>query len=239
MRSGVPILPARFRNLTYTIDGRSLVDDVSLTLETGEITLIMGPNGAGKSLLLRMLHGLIEPVRGEATWTGTLTPKELRLRQAMVFQRPVMLRRSVAANLEFALKLRGIDDPSRRDEILATVGLETQASQPARRLSGGEQQRLALARALATEPDILFLDEPTAHLDPASTAAIEDIVRGAHDGGTKIVFVTHDFGQARRLGGEIVFMHRGRILEQTPTSQFFDTPNSPEARQFLSGGLVL
>ena len=127
----------------------------------------------------------------------------------------------------------------KRMTILTTVGLEDRANQPARLLSGGEQQRLSLARALATEPDVLFLDEPTAHLDPASTAAIEDVVREAHRAGTKIVFVSHDIGQARRLADEVIFMHRGRVLEQTPAPQFFEIPESREAKHFLAGNLVL
>jgi len=201
--------------------------------------MIMGPNGAGKSLLLRLLHGLIEPSAGNIEWGMRARGDDIRQRQAMVFQRPVMLRRSVAANIDFALKLRGKTDTEARDRILSTVGLQDRAKQPARLLSGGEQQRLSLARALATEPDVLFLDEPTAHLDPASTAAIEDVVREAHCAGTKIVFVSHDIGQARRLADEVIFMHGGRIFEQTPAPQFFEKPKSPEAMHFLAGELVL
>jgi tungstate transport system ATP-binding protein len=232
------LLPASIFRLTFEAGGRRLVNDAHLELQLGTITMIMGPNGAGKSLLLRLLHGLIEPSAGNIQW-GTRAPSEdTRYQQAMVFQRPVMLRRSVAANIDFALRLRGKKDTVARDRILSTVGLQDCAKQPARLLSGGEQQRLSLARALATEPDVLFLDEPTAHLDPASTAAIEDIVRVAHRAGTKIIFVSHDIGQARRLADEVIFMHRGRILEQTPASQFFKDPKSPEATQFLAGELV-
>ena len=233
------LLPASISGLTFEASGRRLIDDAHLELQPGAITMIMGPNGAGKSLLLRLLHGLIVPSAGDIQW-GTRVPSEdTRYQQAMVFQRPVMLRRSVAANIDFALKLRGKRNTETRNHILSTVGLEDRTKQPARLLSGGEQQRLSLARALATEPDVLFLDEPTAHLDPASTAAIEDVVREAHRAGTKIVFVSHDIGQARRLADEVVFMHRGRILEQTPAAQFFETPVSPEAKHFLAGELVL
>jgi tungstate transport system ATP-binding protein len=233
------LLPVNISGLTFEVGDRRLVDDVHLTLQSGAITMIMGPNGAGKSLLLRLLHGLIEPSLGGIQW-GTRSPGEgIRERQAMVFQRPVMLRRSVAANIDFALKLRGKKDTAARNHILLTVGLHDRAKQPASLLSGGEQQRLSLARALATEPEVLFLDEPTAHLDPASTAAIEAVVREAHHAGTKIVFVSHDIGQAQRLADEVVFMHRGRILEQTPAAQFFQNPKSQEAKHFLSGELVL
>jgi tungstate transport system ATP-binding protein len=232
------LLPASISGLTFEAGGRRLIDDAHLKLQQGAITMIIGPNGAGKSLLLRLLHGLIEPSAGDIQW-GTRAPdKGIQERQAMVFQRPVMLRRSVAANIDFALKLRGEKNTDARDRILSTVGLQDRAKQPARLLSGGEQQRLSLARALATEPSVLFLDEPTAHLDPASTAAIEDVVRDTHHAGTKIVFVSHDIGQVRRLADEVIFMHRGRILEQTPATHFFQKPRSQEAKHFLSGELV-
>ena len=165
--------------------------------------------------------------------------KEIRRRQAMVFQRAVLLRRSAAANIDFALKLRGAADPARRDALLAHVGLLDKALQPARLLSGGEQQRLALARALATEPQVLFLDEPTAHLDPASTQMIETLVADAKARGVKIVFVTHDVGQAKRTADEIVFLHRGRIVERAPAAQFFSHPTSEAARGYLEGRIVL
>jgi tungstate transport system ATP-binding protein len=172
-------------------------------------------------------------------WGGRPLDDALRRRQAMVFQRPVLLRRSVAANIRFALKLSHQAAPDSILAILREVGLEAQAGQPARLLSGGEQQRLSLARALALEPQVLFLDEPTASLDPASTAAIETIVKQARDRGTKIIFVTHDVGQARRLADEVVFLDRGRLTEHTPAGRFFDNPASEAAREYLAGRLVL
>jgi tungstate transport system ATP-binding protein len=201
--------------------------------------MVMGPNGAGKSLLLRLLHGLLTPSSGQVLWHGRPLDDDLRRRQAMVFQRPVLLRRSVAANIRFVLKLRGLAAPERTAEILHEVGLGKQAGQPARLLSGGEQQRLSLARALALEPEVLLLDEPTASLDPASTAAIETIVQGAHRRGTKVIFVTHDIGQARRLADDVVFLNRGRLLEHTPAPQFFGNPVSQPARDYLAGRLIL
>jgi len=235
-----PLLPAHVEGLTFTSeDGQTLIDDLELKLEPDSVSVIMGPNGAGKSLLLRLLHGLISPTSGTIGWGGQPMNDAVRQRQAMVFQRPVMLRRSVAANIDFALKLRGTASRDRRQEILAAVDLADKADQPAKSLSGGEQQRLALARALTTEPAILFLDEPTANLDPAATAAIEDIIRTAHGNGTKIVLISHDPGQARRLAHEIIFMHRGRVVEQTPAAQFFKAPGSQQAHDFLAGRLVL
>ena len=223
------LLPCNVRGLCYTAGDKQLIDDIDLKLDAGPVTMIMGPNGAGKTLLLRLLHGMIEPDAGEITWGGRPLDEAIRKCQAMVFQTPVLLRRSVAANIDFVLKLDGGVTSQSREDILHMAGLANKAQQPARLLSGGERQRLAIARALATNPDVLFLDEPTASLDPASTLAIEEIVRLARDGGTKIVFITHDVGQARRLADEIIFMHHGRILEQSDAATFFDTPTSTEA----------
>ena len=233
------MFPAHVSGLCYEVDGNRLIDNVDLELAGEEITVVMGPNGAGKSLLLRLLHGMIVPTAGGISWGGEALSEEIRRRQAMVFQRPVLLRRSVAANIDFVLGLRRAATADRRAAILDHVGLLEKAGQPARLLSGGEQQRLALARALALGPDVLFLDEPTASLDPASVLLIEEIVRAAHDQGTKIIFVTHDVGQARRLADEIVFVHRGRVLEQTPAARFFEAPASHEAGEYLAGRIVL
>ena len=214
-----PILPVHARGLVFEAGGRRLIDGLDLTLQPGVRTVVMGPNGAGKSLLLRLLHGLIEPSAGAILWGGRAADRAVRLRQAMVFQRPVLLRRSALANVTHALRAHG--------------------RTPARLLSGGEQQRLAMARALSLEPDVLLLDEPTANLDPASTLAIEQLIQQAHDDGTKIVLVTHDVGQARRLADEVVFLHRGRLEEQSWAERFFDAPASATARAFLAGQLVL
>ena len=226
--------------LVLEIDGKRLIDGIDLSLGgRGSRTIVMGPNGAGKSLFLRLLHGLIEPTAGTVTIGGEAMSDDVRKRQAMVFQRPVLLRRSVAANMDFVLQLRGGRDDARRDALLAQVGLLERSHQPARLLSGGEQQRLALARALATEPDVLFLDEPTASLDPASVLVIEDIVTRASLVGTKVIFVTHDIGQARRLGDDIVFLDRGRLVEHTPGDRFFTAPASGIAAAYLEGRIVV
>lgn len=232
-------LPISARGLVVTRGGRRLIDGLDLDIRPGSLTMVMGPNGAGKSLLLRLLHGLITPCAGHMQWGGSDDCTAAVRRQAMVFQRPVLLRRSVGDNIGFVLRLRGEDSAERRAEILAHVGLLDRIKQPARLLSGGEQQRLALARALTTEPDILFLDEPTASLDPASVLVIEEIVTAAHRRGTKIVFVTHDIGQARRLADDVVFLHRGRAIEHTPADQFFAAPATNAAGAFLQGRIVL
>jgi tungstate transport system ATP-binding protein len=161
--------------------------------------------------------------------------------QAMVFQRPVLLRRSTAANIKYVLHARGIPRRRRRamvTETLEQAGLLALAERPARVLSGGEQQRLALARAWALKPQVLFLDEPTASLDPAATQAVEALLDHIQHTGTKIIMTTHDLGQARRLADEILFLHHGRLVEHTPATVFFTAPRSPEAAAFLEGRLL-
>jgi tungstate transport system ATP-binding protein len=228
------------RGLVYEAGRKRLIDGIDLDLPRQSLTVVLGPNGAGKSLLLRQLHGLVTPTAGTVHWNGRPLGPDERRRQAMVFQRPVLLRRSVAANVRFALKLRKKSAGEEKvRELLRQVGLEAQADQAARLLSGGEQQRLAMARVLALEPEELFLDEPTASLDPASTAAIEEIVQAVYERGTKIVFVTHDLGQARRLADDVVFLNRGRLAEHSPAETFFDDPASEAARDYLAGRLIL
>jgi tungstate transport system ATP-binding protein len=216
---------------------RWLVEDVSGVLRAGPRTVLLGPNGAGKTLTLRLCHGLLAPTHGCVRWSGPHAGRS----QAMVFQRPVLLRRSVAANVGWPLRLRGLPRAERRARVaaaLAATGLSEFAHHAARRLSVGEQQRVALARAWALRPEVLFLDEPTAALDPGATAAVETLVRAIAAEGTKIVLTTHDLAQAHRLADEIWFLHRGRLLEQTGAVEFFDQPRSPEARAFLKGDLL-
>ncbi|GGH37449.1 tungstate transport system ATP-binding protein [Cribrihabitans marinus] len=233
------LMPLRVRDLTLQMRGQPLLDIPALDLDCAGTTVIMGANGAGKSLLLRLLHGLIAPSSGTIAWGGAAMSPAIARRQALVFQKPVLLRRSVAANLDFVLRARRAGTAEARDALLARVGLTHKASQPARLLSGGEQQRLALARALATRPDILFLDEPTASLDPAAVQSFEGIVSDIADEGTSVIFVTHDVGQARRMAREVVFLHQGRITEHSAAPRFFAAPQSRAARAYLAGQLPL
>lgn len=222
--------------LRYDAGDRTLIRDVSLRIEAGRRTLILGPNGAGKSVLMRLMHGLIEPSAGRILWNGGSG----RPAQAMVFQRPVMLRRSVLDNVIYALDLAGVPAAARRAralDVLERVGLTALADRPARVLSGGEQQRAALARAWALRPRVLFLDEPTASLDPGSAAEVERLIRVVADEGCNIVMVTHHLGQARRLADDIVFVDAGRITEHTPVAEFFASPRSAEAGNYLRGEL--
>lgn len=241
MSSLQTILPLEIRQLVFEADGTRLLHDINLSLASGRRTVILGPNGAGKSLLLRLCHGLLTPTSGEILWRGAGSQERAIRRQAMVFQRPVMLRRSALTNILHTLKIRNVPRPERRERAqaaLAMAGLAHLADRPARLMSGGEQQRLALARAWVTEPEVLFLDEPTASLDPAATRSVESLVEGFHAAGTKIVMATHDLGQARRLADEIVFLHKGRLLEFAPAEEFFETPRTDEARAFTAGELL-
>jgi tungstate transport system ATP-binding protein len=240
MRAPVCDLPIVLEDVSLIARGVTILDRVSLALANGPPTVLIGPNGAGKTSLLRLAMGLAAPTRGRITWGGLETVPPTR--RAIVFQRPVMLRRSAAGNLRYALAAAGVPRAARASrigELLALVGLTELADRPARKLSGGEQQRLALARALAKEPQALFLDEPTASLDPAATKAIEDVVRAVTTRGIKVVMSTHDLGEARRLEGEIVLMHRGRVIESGPTDAFFTAPRTKEARRFIAGELLL
>ena len=235
-------LPVELKGLVYATGGKRVIDGMNLTIHSRRITAIMGPNGAGKSILLRLMHGLIVPTKGEILWAGRPVDRLMARRQAMVFQRPVLLRRSVAANVSHALKLRGVerrDRAIRADETIKLAGLERHALMPARMLSGGEQQRLCLARALSLEPNVLFLDEPTSSLDPGSTVAIERLLLDAQRHGIKVILVTHDVGQARRLAHDVIFLHQGRVVEQQDAEDFFANPQSEGAHAFLTGGIVL
>jgi tungstate transport system ATP-binding protein len=240
MRAPLSDLPLVIDQVSLEAGAARLLDRVSLTIAPGRPTLIIGPNGAGKTSLLRLCMGLVSPSAGRVTWGGRadLAPE----RRAMVFQRPVMLRRSAAANVGYALAQAGVPRrlrAARGAELLERVGLADLAGRPARRLSGGEQQRLALARALARKPEILLLDEPTASLDPAASRSVEEIILMAAQSGIKIVMASHDLGQVRRLAGDVIFMLRGTVHERGTASDFLETPSTPEAAAFLRGDLVI
>jgi tungstate transport system ATP-binding protein len=233
------MLPLELRDLEFCAGGHPIIRGISARIEAGPRSIILGPNGAGKSVLMRLCHGLLAPTGGAVIWHGA-RGGDARRRQAMVFQRPVMLRRSALANVVYGLRLAGHSAREcelRARDVLEVVGLAQQAARPARVLSGGEQQRLALARAWALGPDVLFLDEPTANLDPAATQEIESLINMIHAAGTKIIMTTHNLGQARRLGDEVLFIDRGRLREQTPVEGFFSKPASAEAASFIRGEL--
>ena len=233
------ILPLTLDQASFAAGGREIVAPLSLDIAAGPNTVILGANGAGKSVLMRLMHGLLAPTTGRVAWSDG-DRRRSRRQQAMVFQRPVLLRRSARANVIFALQAAGVpgtECESRADLALREVGLSHLSARPARVLSGGEQQRLALARAWALHPEVLFLDEPTASLDPSATREIETVIKAFDASGTKIIMATHNLGQARRLGDEVIYLHQGRVLERAPVDTFFAHPATAEAAAFIKGEL--
>lgn len=233
-------LPIVFSEVQVNSGAVKVLDRISITIAPGAPTVVIGPNGSGKTTLLRVAMGLIPVSGGTITWGARAQSPPAQ--RAIVFQRPVMLRRSAAANIRYGLEVAGVprtERDRRVAELLSLVGLNGLERRPARRLSGGEQQRLALARALARNPDVLFLDEPTASLDPGATKAIEDIVRNVSEAGVKVMMATHDLGEAKRLAGEIVLLHRGRIIEAGPAEKVLSNPTTDDARRFIAGDLLV
>lgn len=228
------MLPLEIKQLDVVVNNKQLLHDVELQLSDKGVSIIMGHNGAGKSILLRCMHGLLEPDKGSILWAGhKASDLATRKKQSMVFQKPLMLNRSVAANIDYVLQLR--NKPRHlNQQYLQTAGLAEKSSQPAKSLSGGEQQRLAIARALACEPEVFFLDEPTASLDPDATLKIESQIINASHQSIKVIMVTHDIAQARRLASDIIYVSQGTVKEHTKAKLFFQQPQSIEARDYLS-----
>jgi len=240
MRAPESDLPIVFDGVTVRAGAVTILDGLSLRLEAGAPTVLIGPNGSGKTTFLRAAMGLIRPAAGRIAWGGRTDVPPAR--RAFVFQRPAMLRRSALGNVRYALASVGVaraDRAARAHDLLARVGLANLADRPARRLSGGEQQRLAIARALARNPAVLFLDEPTASLDPTATKTMEDLIAAIAASGVKVVMATHDLAEARRLAGEIALLHRGRIVEAAPAAAFFAAPQTDEAKRFIAGDLLV
>lgn len=230
-------LPIVIENLAFRPGGTPVLDGLSVTIAEPGVTAIVGPNGAGKSVTLRLLDGLLAPDGGTIRF-GAGTGREVR--RAFVFQKPALLRANVIENVALALapaRLSRAERLERAGMALERVGLAGRARDAARRLSGGEQQRLALARALATEPELLLLDEPTASLDPGATEAIERLVEGLAAGGVKVILVSHHLGQVARLARDVVVLSRGRVVEHGPARRVLTEPRAPEARAYLTGEL--
>ena len=234
-----PIFPLFIDNISLIRNGRFLLNDITFKLDSGGITILLGANGAGKTLLLKICHGLLHPSNGKISWQEK-DAKYIKKKQAMVFQRTTLLKRSVAANIDYAMKLQGITKVDRQkyvEESLYLTGLQHLKNRSAVVLSGGEQQRLALARAWVVRPKVLFLDEPTANIDPCATAAVEELIKRFNQAGVKIILSTHDLNQAKRLADEVLFLHQGQLLEHSTAIQFFNNPGSPIAKSFIHGEL--
>lgn len=235
-----PILPLKVENALVRRRGKVLVGPVTTEVSASGLSIVMGPNGAGKTTLLRLLHGMERVAKGgSVTWQ--VPEAEARARQAFVFQSPIMMRRSALDNVAYPLITHGVTRKAARAravEWLERVGLADSAQKQATVLSGGERQKLALARALIRKPEILFLDEPCANLDGRATREFETLLQQAFESGTRIVMSTHDIGQARRLAQDVWFIHHGQLLETTAAETFFAAPKSLEARAFIQGDIV-
>jgi len=228
-------LPIYIKDLSLILDERKILSSLNLSINSDDVTVIMGPNGAGKSILLKILNGILTPTSGCITWNNKKQFSDTLNTQAFVFQKPILLRRSVIANLDYMDSVLGYKKKISKDRLLEIVQLKKQKNQPARMLSLGEQQRLSLIRSLMLRPNLLLLDEPTANLDPASTKIIEDIILNLKMMGIKIIFVTHNILQAKRIADEIIFLNEGKMVEHLNKQEFFSNSKSIEVQNYLNG----
>jgi tungstate transport system ATP-binding protein len=233
------------RDVEKSYAGHPVVRVGSLQVLPGEILGLVGPTGAGKSTLLRLLAGLEPPTSGNLLFgdrrlDGQALPLAVQRRITMLFQRPLLLARTVQANVEYGLRLRGVSQPSARaQDMLGRLGLLDLASRHGQTLSGGQAQLVALARALAVEPDVLLLDEPTAHLDPARVALVEETVgEFQRQRRATLVWATHQLFQARRMAHRVALLLDGRLVEVGPTQTFFEAPSDPRTLAFVQGKMV-
>ena len=234
LQSDKSFLPLEIKNLNYSIGSKEILYNLNIKIISDRITVIMGPNGAGKSIFLKILNGIIRPTSGKILWNEKIDESLVLNGQALVFQKPILLRRSVEANLDFFDKLTNLNNYD-KNQLLKIVDLLDQKNQPARLLSLGEQQRLSLIRALLLRPRLIMLDEPTANLDPASTKIIEDIIISLKEFGIKIIFVTHNILQAKRLADEVIFFDKGKLIEHSNAKEFFSNSKSIKVNNYLNG----
>ncbi len=233
------ITPIVADNLSVSFGNINILNDVSFKIENKHITAVIGPNGAGKSVLLQTINGLTNIQEGKITFNSFLNSNAVRKKQALVFQYPTLLRRSVLSNMEFIAEIYKNADRKIIQNTLTRCGLDGYDQKSARLLSGGEKQRLSLARALLSQPSILLLDEPTANLDPFSLKLIEDIILEENEKGTCIILTTHDMAQAKRLAKNIIFMNKGKVIEQTDADIFFKKPKTTQASKYIHGEILL
>lgn len=233
------LTPIQFKDLSVILGQKIILDKINCKIKSNSITAVLGPNGAGKSIFLQTINGLFSVQSGRLTFNLMEINQEIRKQQAMVFQNPVLLRRTVIANLQFISNLRNKESNRLLKKILSKVGLEGYEKKPARLLSGGEKQRLSMARALIINPNLLLLDEPTANLDPYSLNLIEDLVLEENSIGKTIIFTTHDMSQAKRLATDVIFLNKGKVLEQTISNTFFKSPKTLEAQKYINGEILI
>ena len=233
------LTPIQFKDLSVILGQKIILDKINCKIKSNSITAVLGPNGAGKSIFLQTINGLFSIQSGRLNFNLMEINQEIRKQQAMVFQNPVLLRRTVIANLQFISNLRNKESNRLLKKILSKVGLEDYEKKPARLLSGGEKQRLSMARALIINPNLLLLDEPTANLDPYSLKLIEDLVLEENSIGKTIIFTTHDMSQAKRLATDVIFLNKGKVLEQTISKTFFKSPKTLEAQKYINGEILI
>ena len=233
------LTPIRFKDLSVILGQKIILDKINCKIKSNSITAVLGPNGAGKSIFLQTINGLISIQSGRLTFNSMEKNQEIRKQQALVFQNPVLLRRTVMANMQFVLNLRNRESNQLLKNILDKVGLEGYEKKSARLLSGGEKQRLSMARALVVNPHLLLLDEPTANLDPYSLNLIEELVLEENLIGKTVIFTTHDMSQAKRLATDVIFLNKGKVLEQTISKTFFKSPKTVEAEKYINGEILI
>ena len=233
------LTPIQFVDLSVVLGQKIILDKINCKIKSNSITAVLGPNGAGKSIFLQTLNGLVSIQSGRLTFNSMQNNQEIREQQAMVFQTPVLLRRTVMANMQFVSNLRNKKSNQLLKNLLDKVGLEGYEEKPARLLSGGEKQRLSMAGALIVNPNLLLLDEPTANLDPYSLNLIEDLVLEENSIGKTVIFTTHDMSQAKRLATDVIFLNKGKVLEQTVSKTFFKKPKSFEAQKYINGEILI
>ena len=216
----------------------NLIDIPNLQFDSKSISVIIGPNGAGKSLLLNLIQGLILPSAGIIKIKSSIKDKSCK-KVSIMMQKPSFLRRTTEQNIQFVLELNKDKRKVSYLDVLERFDLIAQRKILANKLSGGEKQRLALALAIITNSKILLLDEPTANADPRTTIKIEKIIKEEAIAGKKILLVTHNIPQAKRLGQDIAFIHRGKVLEHCDKAVFVNHPKVKEINQFLEGEVVI
>ena len=233
------LTPIQFVDLSVVLGQKLILDKINCKIKSNSITAVLGPNGAGKSIFLQTINGLVFIQSGRLNFNSMQNNQEIREQQAMVFQTPVLLRRTVMANMQFVSNLRNKKSNQLLKNLLDKVGLEGYEEKPARLLSGGEKQRLSMARALIVNPNLLLLDEPTANLDPYSLNLIEDLVLEENSIGKTVIFTTHDMSQAKRLATDVIFLNKGKVLEQTVSKTFFKKPKTFEAQKYINGEILI
>ena len=233
------LTPIQFVDVSVVLGQKLILDKINCKIKSNSITAVLGPNGAGKSIFLQTINGLVSIQSGRLTFNSIQNNQEIREQQAMVFQTPVLLRRTVMANMQFVSNLRNKKSNQLLKKLLDKVGLEGYEKKPARLLSGGEKQRLSMARALIVNPNLLLFDEPTANLDPYSLNLIEDLVLEENSIGKTVIFTTHDMSQAKRLATDVIFLNKGKVLEQTVSKTFFKKPKTLEAQKYINGEILI